>query len=206
MTFGIWLFGVLADRFARWKIFVFYQIGAVVMVIGYAQLSDPTPMLFAGAVMGMFVNGMIGGYGALISDTYPVQARATAQNILFNLGRGVGGLGPLVIGALVTQVSFTAAISLLAAIYLLDIYATLFLLPKNRAQAIRWVRLVNAEEGLRQSARAAEWNKSWGHCVNSAPVRFIAIPLHSVLPAQSLKTFPAAILTKWSLHHPAASS
>lgn len=93
MTFGIWLFGMLADRFARWKIFVLYQIGAVVMVIGYAQLSDPTLMLFAGAVMGMFVNGMIGGYGALISDTYPVQARATAQNILFNLGRGVGGWG-----------------------------------------------------------------------------------------------------------------
>ncbi|AHG19229.1 MFS transporter [Chania multitudinisentens RB-25] len=133
MTFGIWLFGVLADRFPRWKIFVIYQIGAVVMVICYAQLSDPTLMLFAGALMGVFVNGMIGGYGALISDTYPIQARATAQNILFNLGRGVGGLGPLVIGALVTQVSFTAAISLLAGIYLLDIYATLFLLPRKHS-------------------------------------------------------------------------
>ncbi|WON75999.1 MFS transporter [Serratia sp. UGAL515B_01] len=132
MTFGIWLFGILADRFPRWIIFVIYQSGAVVMVICYAQLSDPTLMLFAGALMGVFVNGMIGGYGALISDTYPVQARATAQNILFNLGRGVGGLGPLVIGALVTQVSFTAAISLLAGIYLLDIYATLFLLPKKQ--------------------------------------------------------------------------
>ncbi|WP_411754991.1 MFS transporter [Serratia sp. (in: enterobacteria)] len=132
MTFGIWLFGVLADRFPRWIIFVIYQVGAVVMVISYAQLTDPTLMLFAGALMGVFVNGMIGGYGALISDTYPVQARATAQNILFNLGRGVGGLGPLVIGALVTQVSFTAAISLLAAIYLLDIFATLFLLPKKQ--------------------------------------------------------------------------
>ncbi|SQJ10207.1 Putative niacin/nicotinamide transporter NaiP [Serratia rubidaea] len=134
MTLGIWLFGMLADRFARWKIFIAYQLGAVVMVVCYAQLSDPTWMLLAGAVMGLFVNGMIGGYGALISDTYPTQARATAQNILFNLGRGVGGLGPLVIGALVTQVSFTAAISLLAAIYLLDIYATLFLLPKKQGQ------------------------------------------------------------------------
>ncbi|WP_431225241.1 MFS transporter [Serratia sp. L9] len=133
MTFGIWLFGILADRFPRWIIFVIYQIGAVVMVICYAQLSDPTLMLFAGALMGVFVNGMIGGYGALISDTYPVQARATAQNILFNLGRGVGGLGPLVIGALVSQFSFTAAITLLAGIYLLDIYATLFLLPKKQS-------------------------------------------------------------------------
>lgn len=132
MTFGIWLFGVLADRFARWKIFLIYQVGAVVMVIVYAQLRDPTIMLFAGAVMGMFVNGMIGGYGALISDTYPVKVRATAQNVLFNLGRGVGGFGPLVIGALAGHFSFTAAISLLALIYLLDIVATLFLLPKTQ--------------------------------------------------------------------------
>lgn len=132
MTFGIWLFGILADCFARWKIFNINQLGAVVMMIGYAQLSDPMLMLFAGALLGLFVNGMIGSYGALISDTYPLQARATAQNILFNLGRGVGGLGPLAIGALVTQVSYTAAISLLAAVYLLDIFAILFLLLKKQ--------------------------------------------------------------------------
>lgn len=132
MTFGIWLFGVLADRFARWKIFLLYQFGAVAMVVVYAQLRDPTVMLFTGAIMGMFVNGMIGGYGALISDTFPPQARATAQNVLFNLGRGVGGFGPLVIGMLATHISFTAAITLLALIYLLDIVATLFLLPKSQ--------------------------------------------------------------------------
>ena len=134
MTFGIWLFGVLSDRFPRWKIFLIYQVGAVIMVVCYAQLSDPTLMLFAGALMGMFVNGMIGGYGGLISDLYPVRVRATAQNLLFNMGRGVGGFGPLVIGMLVAQVSFTAAITLLAAIYLLDIFATLFLLPKKQGQ------------------------------------------------------------------------
>jgi len=80
----------------------------------------------------MFVNGMLGGYGALSSDTYPAQVRATAQNVLFNLGRGVGGFGPLVIGLLVMKLSFNAAITLLALIYLLDIFATLFLLPKKQ--------------------------------------------------------------------------
>ncbi|NMP25315.1 MFS transporter [Rahnella sp. SAP-1] len=135
MTFGIWLFGVLSDRFARWKIFLIYQAGAVVMVLCYAQLKDPVMMLIAGAVMGMFVNGMIGGYGGLISDSYPVNVRATAQNVLFNLGRGVGGFGPLVIGLLASQIAFSAAISLLAGIYLLDILATLFLLPKTQSQA-----------------------------------------------------------------------
>jgi len=101
-------------------------------------------MLFTGALMGLFVNGMIGGYGALISDTFPPQVRATAQNVLFNLGRGVGGFGPLVIGVggfgplviglLAGKFSFVAAITLLALIYLLDIVATLFLLPKKQSQ------------------------------------------------------------------------
>ena len=43
--------------------------------------------------MGFFVNGMLGGYGALISELYPTAARATAQNVLFNIGRAVGGFG-----------------------------------------------------------------------------------------------------------------
>lgn len=132
MTLGIALFGWLADRFSRRAIFIVYQLGAVIMVIVYAQLTDPAWMLVAGAVMGMFVNGMIGGYGALISDTYPAAARATAQNVLFNAGRAVGGLGPVVIGMLASQWSFSAAITLLASIYVLDILATLVLLPRTR--------------------------------------------------------------------------
>ena len=68
--------------------------------------SSPTPtaLLIGGAIMGMFVNGMLGGYGALMSELYPTEARATAQNVLFNLGRGVGGFGPLVVGALAAPI------------------------------------------------------------------------------------------------------
>ena len=132
MMLGIGLFGFLADRFARWKIFILYQLGALAMVILYAQLKDPMGMLIAGAVMGMFVNGMVGGYGALISDTYPTEIRAVAQNVLFNLGRGVGGFGPLVMGVIASHGSFVLAISLLALLYLLDVMATLFLVPKQQ--------------------------------------------------------------------------
>lgn len=87
-------------------------------------------MLWAGALPGMFVNGMMGGYGAVMSEAYPTEARATAQNVLFNIGRGVGGFGPVVVGALATAYSFQTAIALLALIYLADMIATVFLIPE----------------------------------------------------------------------------
>ncbi len=130
MMFGIWLFGHLADRIGRRPSFLLYQSGATVMVYVYSRLVSPEALLIGGVVMGLFVNGMIGGYGALISECYPTQVRATAQNVLFNLGRGVGGFGPLVVGTLAARYSFAAAIALLASIYVLDIVATVALIPE----------------------------------------------------------------------------
>ncbi|VVE12639.1 MFS transporter [Pandoraea commovens] len=130
MMFGVWAFGQLADRIGRRPTFLLYQAGAVVMVIVYSQLTDPGVMLFAGAFMGMFVNGMVGGYGTLMSEAYPTAARATAQNVLWNIGRAIGGLGPLVVGALAARYSFQIAIALLASLYVLDMIATRFLIPE----------------------------------------------------------------------------
>jgi len=136
MAFGIWAFGQLADRIGRKPSFLIFQIGAFVMVLIYSQLVDPFLLLWIGAVMGMFVNGMLGGYGALMSEAYPTAARATAQNVLFNIGRAVGGLGPLVVGALAAKYSFTAAIALLATIYLVDAIATVFLIPELKGREL----------------------------------------------------------------------
>ncbi|MDF3090624.1 MULTISPECIES: MFS transporter [Burkholderia cepacia complex] len=130
MMIGVWVFGQLADRIGRKPTFLLYQLGSVVTVIAYARLSDPTAMLWAGALMGMFVNGMVGGYGTLMSEGYPTAARATAQNVLWNIGRAVGGFGPVAVGALAAHYSFQTAIALLAGLYVLDMVATVFLIPE----------------------------------------------------------------------------
>lgn len=132
MSFGIWLFGFLADRQGRRPTLLLYQSGAAVSVLIYANLTNSLALLLGGAVMGIFVNGMIGGYGAMMSELYPTEARATAQNTLFNLGRGVGGFGPFVVALVTTTWSFRVTAVLLSLIYVLDILATAFLLPETK--------------------------------------------------------------------------
>jgi MFS family permease len=132
MALGIFMFGHIADRIGRRPAFFAYMAGAAVMVLVYSRLTDPIQLLIVGAIMGFFVNGMLGGYGALISELFPTAARATAQNVLFNIGRGVGGFGPVVVGAIAAAYSFETAIAGLAALYVLDILAMWLLIPERR--------------------------------------------------------------------------
>ncbi len=83
--------------------------------------------------MGFFVNGMLGGYGALMSELYPTVARATAQNVLFNIGRAIGGFGPVVVIAITASYGFDTAIVSLALIYLLDMLALWLLIRTTRS-------------------------------------------------------------------------
>lgn len=131
MALGIFMFGHIADRLGRRPAFFGYMLGAAIMVVVYSQLVDPTALLIGGAVMGFFVNGMLGGYGALISELYPTAARATAQNVFFNIGRGVAGFGPLAVGAVSAVYGFQTAIALLALLYILDIVALFLLVPER---------------------------------------------------------------------------
>jgi MFS family permease len=136
MACGIWTFGQLADRVGRKPIFILFQLGAVIMIFVYSRVTGPNTLLWIGAIMGMAVNGTMAGIGALMSEAYPTAARATAQNVLFNVGRAVGAPGPLVVGALAAKYSFILAIGLLALVYVLDILATVFLIPELKGREL----------------------------------------------------------------------
>jgi hypothetical protein len=79
---------------------------------------------------------MIGGYGALMAELFPTEARATAQNVLFNMGRAVGGFGPLIVGAVAAAHSLGYAIALLSSIYVVDIIVTVLLIPETKGKAL----------------------------------------------------------------------
>lgn len=131
MLGGILMFGQLADRIGRRPAFWIFQAGAAVSVLVYSQLTGSIALLIGGFVMGAFANGMLGGYGALMAELYPTAARATAQNVLFNIGRGVGGFAPVVIAAVSATHGFAFALALLPTIYVVA-FLTMFTVPERR--------------------------------------------------------------------------
>ncbi|MEV0052586.1 MFS transporter [Saccharopolyspora shandongensis] len=131
MLAGVVLFGHLADRIGRRRTFWIFQLSAAASVLVYSQLSSPWALLIGGAVMGACANGMIGGYGALMAELYPTEARATAQNVLFNIGRGLGGLAPVLIALVASANGFPFALGLLSGIYVLA-FCAMFVIPERR--------------------------------------------------------------------------
>lgn len=93
-------------------------------------------LLIYRTIAGIGLGGEFGIGMALAIEAYPTEARATAQNVLFNLGRAVGGFGPVVVGAIVSAYSFSIAIAFLAMIYVIDMVVTVFLMLELKGKEL----------------------------------------------------------------------
>ena len=78
-------------------------------------------MLIIGAIVGFFANGMNAGYGALISSFYPTEIRSLANNAIFNTGRAIGGLSPILVGYIIDEKGFSVALLVLGSFYLISL-------------------------------------------------------------------------------------
>lgn len=137
MIAGIYLFGYLSDLLGRKKPYILFYIGSAAMVYIYVNLGSPITLLFGGALLGFFCNGMMAGYGTLLSENYTTDARSTAQNFIFNTGRAVGGFAPAIIGALAQDYGFNAAFILLSGVYVAAALNVLLFIKDTKGVSIK---------------------------------------------------------------------
>lgn len=137
MMLGISIFGYFADRVGRRPMYIVFYFCSAAAIWGYSSISDPIYLLFGGAIMGFFCNGMMAGYGALISENYTTDARSTAQNFIFNTGRAVGGFAPVIIGLLAARFTLSGALAMLAIIYIVGAINVFFLVPETRGTQLK---------------------------------------------------------------------
>lgn len=134
MIAGMLTFGIFIDRLGMKRSYGIFLIASAVAVFLYSYASGSAGLLIGGAVVGFFSNGMFAGYGALISKYYSVETRSTATNTIFNFGRALGGLSPILVGYILQHANVTAAMGYLAMLYCISFLAMISLRKVNNKQ------------------------------------------------------------------------
>ncbi|MDF7670009.1 MFS transporter [Orbaceae bacterium ESL0721] len=136
MSLGIVVFGWLCDKIGRRPSYIIFLLISAVSIWFYFQQTDMLILIIFGSAIGFFVNGMMGGYGALLAEHYPTDARSSAENIIFNVGRGIAGISQVLIAYLADTYSISYALALLSAAYLFSALAFIFLIPETKGKAL----------------------------------------------------------------------
>ncbi|MGM9910869.1 MAG: MFS transporter [Lacticaseibacillus absianus] len=120
MSIGMLVFGTILDKIGpRWA-FGIFLLGSAIVVFAIVNVTSYWAMLLAGALTGFFSNGMFGGYGAVISQLYPTEIRSTANNLIMNTGRAIGGFSSVVIGLLMDHYNLYVVMGFLSALYVIS--------------------------------------------------------------------------------------
>ena len=121
MSLGMLTFGIIMDKLGPRTAFTIFLLCSSLSVFLLVMAHSQWSLVAAAVVVGYFINGMYGGYGAIISSLYPTEIRATANNFIMNLGRAVGGFSSIVIGFLMDHYNLIAVIIFLSSIYLVSL-------------------------------------------------------------------------------------
>lgn len=137
MSIGMMVFGTVMDKIGpRWA-FGIFLLGSAIVVFAIVNVTSYWAMLFAGALTGFFSNGMFGGYGAVISQLYPTEIRSTANNLIMNTGRAIGGFSSVIIGLLMDHYNLYVVMGFLSALYIISFLVMITLPGLKQIQAAK---------------------------------------------------------------------
>lgn len=121
MSVGMMTFGTVMDKLGARFSYTIFLICSAASVYLLILANSRMTLIAAAVVVGYFINGMYGGYGAIISSLYPTEIRATANNFIMNIGRAVGGFSSVIIGFLLDKYSLMIVVVFLSFIYIFSL-------------------------------------------------------------------------------------
>ncbi|HEQ4591613.1 TPA: MFS transporter [Streptococcus pyogenes] len=142
MCLGMLCFGQLLDCFGPRLIYSLFLLASSICVYLFQFANSMASMVIGGAIVGFFVNGMFAGYGAMITRLYPHHIRSTANNVILNVGRALGGFSSVAIGSILDASGISMVMIFLASLYVISIGAmwTIGQLKAERYQQLRYQR------------------------------------------------------------------
>jgi MFS family permease len=130
---GYVLFGFAADRFGRRRTYFTYLFVAAILAPIYGLVRSPLWLLALGPVVAFFGTGFFSGFGAIASELFPTEIRATAMGLSYNVGRGISAVAPFAVGALAIRYGLGRSFFLVGAAFLIAALLTLAL-PETKGK------------------------------------------------------------------------
>ena len=129
--------GYLLDALGRRRGLALFALGSALSAWAYVVLPVGAAWLvFAiGFPLGFFGSGIFSGLAVYLAELYPTELRGAGQGFGYNIGRGIGAVGPAAIGVAAARLGLSDALALAATSYVLCLIALLFL-PETRGKPL----------------------------------------------------------------------
>jgi MFS family permease len=126
----------LTDAIGRRRGFMCFALCAAGLTLLYTQIPISGGMLLLGFLLGFFGLGIFSAIGAFMSELYPSEVRGSGAGFSYSVGRGIGGLCPLLIGKLSGYVSLGDAICGFAIAAYGLVVLSAFALPETKGKVL----------------------------------------------------------------------
>lgn len=130
---GSWL----GDRVGRRTTLTLFSLGGAVVILLCTQFAIPdAALLILSFPLGFFSLGMYSAVGAVLTELFPTELRGSGLGFCYNLGRGLAGATPVLIGGSATALGIGQSIGIYVTCAYGLVLLAVMLLPETRGKVL----------------------------------------------------------------------